>query len=210
MVGTGRPREFDRKAALDAAMRLFWRKGFQSASMTDLCDAMRIRSPSLYAAYGSKEALYLEAINHYAATHGAELWDRVGTAGSARAGVEAMLMAAAEMLPESADGPPGCMAMLAALSDDWPLAIGDAARKMRDGSLERLRLRLETGVEDGELPVETDVDGTARLFFGIFQGMAVQAKDGASSQQLRKVAEGAMAAWPATDQGREARIARES
>ena len=114
MIATGRPREFDRAAALEAAMHLFWRKGFRSASMTDLCDAMRIRSPSLYAAYGSKEALYLEAINHYAATVGAALWNRVDNAESARAGVESMLMAAAEMLPESADGPAGCMAMLAA------------------------------------------------------------------------------------------------
>ena len=206
MVVTGRPREFDRDEALDAAMRLFWRKGFQSASMTDLCDAMHIRSPSLYAAYGSKEALYLEAIHRYAATYGAELWDRVGNAESARAGVEAMLMAATKMLPGSSDGPPGCMAMLAALSDDWPQAITDAAKQMRDASLERLRSRLMTGVEDGELPIDTDIDGTARLFFGIFQGMAAQAKDGASSQQLRKVAEGAMAAWPAGDQGRGTRI----
>jgi len=197
MVITGRPREFDRDAALHAAMRLFWRKGFQSVSMTDLCDVMHIRSPSLYAAYGSKEALYLEAIHRYAATHGAELWDRVGNAESARAGVEAMLMAATEMLPGSADGPPGCMAMLAALSDDWPQAITDAAREMRDGSLERLRWRLKSAVQDGELPIDTDIDGTSRLFFGIFQGMAAQAKDGASSQQLKKVAARAMAAWPA-------------
>ena len=201
MVVTGRPREFDREAALDAAMRLFWRKGFQSASMTDLCGVMRIRSPSLYAAYGSKEALYLEAIDHYAETHGAALWDRVGTAESARSGVEAMLMAATEMLPESPDGPPGCMAMLAAVSDDWPAAITDAAREMRAGSLERLHSRLVAAVEDGELPTDTDVDGTARLFFGVFQGMAVQAKDGASSQQLRKIAEGAMAAWPGVLRG---------
>ncbi len=196
MVMTGRPREFDREVALDAAMHLFWRKGFQSASMTELCDAMRIRSPSLYAAYGSKEALYLEAINRYAATVGVALWSRVDSAGSARAGVENMLMAAADMLPESADGPAGCMAMLAALSDDWPQAISDAARQMRDGSLERLRSRLAAGVADGELPIDTDVDGTARLFLGVYQGMAAQAKDGASSQQLRKVAELGMAAWP--------------
>ncbi|NPD69338.1 TetR/AcrR family transcriptional regulator (plasmid) [Lichenicola cladoniae] len=195
---TGRPREFDREVALDAAMHLFWRKGFESASMTELCDAMRIRSPSLYAAYGSKEALYLEAINRYAATVGAALWSRLDDAESARAGVENMLMAAADMLPESADGPAGCMAMLAALSDDWPQAITDAARQMRDGSLERLRAHLAAGVMDGELPIGADVDGTARLFLGIYQGMAAQAKDGASSQQLRKVAERGMAAWPVT------------
>ncbi len=177
-------------------MHLFWRKGFQSASMTDLCDAMHIRSPSLYAAYGSKEALYLEAIRRYAATFGAALWNRLDNADSARAGVESMLMAAAEMLPRSADSPAGCMAMLAAQSDDWPPAITEASRQMRNDSLKRLRSRLAAGVADGELAIDTDVDGAARLFLAIYQGMAAQAKDGASSEQLRKVAEAGMAAWP--------------
>ena len=68
MAVIGRPREFDRDAALEAAMLLFWRKGFEAASMNDLCDAMGVRSPSLYAAFGSKEALYLEAIEHYVRT----------------------------------------------------------------------------------------------------------------------------------------------
>jgi AcrR family transcriptional regulator len=62
MTVIGRPREFDRKAALEAAMLLFWRKGFAATSMNDLCDVMGVRSPSLYAAFGSKEALYFEAI----------------------------------------------------------------------------------------------------------------------------------------------------
>ena len=198
MSRVGRPREFDREEALGAAMRLFWRKGFQSASITDLCDAMGIRSPSLYAAYGSKEALYLEALGLYAVTVGAALWNRMDRAESARAGVESVLMAAAEMLPASADGPAGCMMMLAALSDDWPQAVTDAVRQMRDGSLERLRSRLAAGVADGELPVDTDVDGTARLFLGVYQGMAAQAKDGASSPQLRTVAKRGIAAWPMT------------
>lgn len=194
----GRPREFDREEALDAAMRLFWLKGFQSASITDLCNAMGIRSPSLYAAFGSKEALYLEALSLYAVTVGATLWNRMDRAESARAGVESLLLAAAEMLPASADGPAGCMVTLAALSDDWPPTVTDAVRKIRDGSLERLRSRLAAGVTDGELPPDTDVDGTARLFLGVYQGMAAQAKDGASSRQLRKIAERGMAAWPMT------------
>ena len=65
MAVIGRPEGFDRDAALEAAMVLFWRKGFAATSMNDLCDAMGVRSPSLYAAFGSKEALYLEAIEHY-------------------------------------------------------------------------------------------------------------------------------------------------
>jgi AcrR family transcriptional regulator len=70
MAVIGRPRGFDRDAALEAAMFLFWRKGFAATSMSDLCDAMGISSPSLYAAFGSKEALYLEAVEHYVRTQG--------------------------------------------------------------------------------------------------------------------------------------------
>ena len=68
MTVIGRPREFDRDVALQEAMLVFWRKGFLATSMNDLCDAMGIRSPSLYAAFGSKEALYIEAVGHYAKT----------------------------------------------------------------------------------------------------------------------------------------------
>jgi AcrR family transcriptional regulator len=92
MAIIGRPRGFDRDAALEAAMVLFWRKGFAAASMNDLCDAMSIRSPSLYAAFGSKEALYLEAIEHYVRTNGPPIWDRLAEGATARASVENLLL----------------------------------------------------------------------------------------------------------------------
>src|SRR5580658_5194846 len=92
----GRPRAFDRDEALEAAMLLFWRKGFAAASMNDLCDAMGLRSPSLYAAFGSKEALYLEAVGHYVEVQGSAVWDKLAEAATARAGVESLLMAGTE------------------------------------------------------------------------------------------------------------------
>src|ERR1700757_356230 len=109
MAVIGRPRGFDRDAALEAAMFLFWRKGFASTSMNDLCDAMGVRSPSLYAAFGSKEALYLQAIERYLGIQGHLVWDRLEGA-TARAGVENLLIAAAENLPKSRATPAGCMA----------------------------------------------------------------------------------------------------
>src|ERR1700748_1008212 len=112
MAAIGRPREFDREAALQAAMLVFWRKGFSAASMNDLCEAMGIRSPSLYAAFGSKEALYLEAIDHYVRTIGTPVWDKLEEGATARAGVENLLLAGAETLPQSASTPSGCMALL--------------------------------------------------------------------------------------------------
>src|ERR1700722_7310775 len=119
MAVVGRPREFDRDAALRAAMLLFWHKGFAATSMNALFDAMGIRSPSLYAAFGSKEALYLEAIEHYVRTIGPIVWDKLAAGASARAGVENLLLAGTESLPESGATPAGCMAMLAAVSDEW-------------------------------------------------------------------------------------------
>jgi AcrR family transcriptional regulator len=195
MAITGRPRGFDRDAALEAAMLLFWRKGFAAASMNDLCDAMGIRSPSLYAAFGGKEALYLEAIEHYVQTIGPPVWDNLDGV-TARASVENLLLAGTETLPESRAAPAGCMAMLSAVGDEWPATIVDVVRKVRLEVLGRLRSRLETAVAEGELPTSTDIDGLSRFYLSVFQGMAVQAQDGATAADLRGVAAAAMTAWP--------------
>ena len=196
MAAIGRPREFDRDAALEAAMLLFWRKGFAAASMSDLCDAMGISSPSLYAAFGSKEALYLEAVEYYARTIGPPVWDKLAEGATARAGIENLLIAWTESLPKSRATPAGCMALLAAVGDEWPATIVRVVKKVRLEMLGTLRSRLETAVAKGELPASTDIDGLSRFYLSVFQGMAVQAKDGATSAELRSVAAAAMAAWP--------------
>src|SRR3984957_21181369 len=97
MAVIGRPRKFAREAALHAAMLVFWRKGFAATSMNALCDAMDVRSPSLYAAFGSKEALYLEAVEHYVRTQGPPVWDKLAEGATARACVENLLLAATEI-----------------------------------------------------------------------------------------------------------------
>jgi len=196
MAVIGRPREFDRDAALEAAMLLFWRKGFASTSMPDLCEAMGIRSPSLYAAFGSKEALYLEAVERYVGIQGHLVWDKLEQGATARAGVSDLLAAATEHLPKSRTVPAGCMAVLAAVSDEWPAPIARVARKVRLEMLDRLRARLEAAVASSELPASTDLDGLSRFYLSVFQGMAIQARDGATQEQLRSVAAAAMAAWP--------------
>lgn len=196
MAVIGRPREFDRDAALQAAMLLFWRKGFAATSMNDLCDAMGVRSPSLYAAFGSKERLYLEAIEHYAATQGSAVWDHLAHAATARAGIESLLNAAAESLPKSRMTPAGCMIMLGAVGDEWPAAIARAARKLRLESLDMLRRRLEAAVAQGELPASAGIDNLSRFYMTVFEGMAIQAKDGATQTELKAIAAAAMAACP--------------
>ena len=197
MAIIGRPREFDRGAALEAAMLLFWRKGFAMTSMNDLCEAMGIRSPSLYAAFGSKEGLYLEALEHYVQTVGPPIWDRLAEGATARASVESLLLAATESLPKSRATPAGCMAALGAVGDEWPTAIANVVRKVRTQMLGNLRSRLEKAVAEGELPQSTAIEHLSRFYLSVFEGMAIQARDGASRAQLRGVAAAAMAAWPA-------------
>ena len=196
MAVIGRPREFDRDAALEAAMLLFWRKGFAATSISDLCDAMGISSPSLYAAFGSKEALYLEAVEYYVRTIGPPVWDRLAEGATARAGIENLLIAWTESLPKSRATPAGCMALLGAVGDEWPATIVRVVKKVRLDMLGTLRSRLATAVANGELPASTDIDGLSRFYLGVFQGMAIQAKDGATQAELRAVAAAAMAAWP--------------
>jgi AcrR family transcriptional regulator len=196
MAVIGRPREFDRDAALEAAMLLFWRKGYAMTSMNDLCEAMDIRSPSLYAAFASKEGLYLEAFDHYVRTVGPPVWDRLAEGATARAGVESLLLAATESLPKSRTAPAGCMAALAAVGDEWPTAIANVVRKVRLEMLGNLRSRLAAAAAEGELPDSANIEHLSRFYLSVFEGMAIQARDGASRAELRGVAAAAMAAWP--------------
>ena len=195
VVVIGRPRGFDREAVLDAAMQVFWRKGYAAASMNDLCGAMGIRSPSLYAAFGSKEALYLEAINHYVMTVGPPVWDSLTGGATARDGVESLLLASTKTLPCSASTPGGCMALLGGVVDEWPTVVADVVKSVRGELLGLLRSRLGAGAARGELSAAR-VDGLSRFYLAVIQGMAVQARDGAPATELRGIAEAAMNAWP--------------
>jgi AcrR family transcriptional regulator len=192
----GRPREFDRDKALQAAMLVFWRKGFLATSMTDLCEAMDIRSPSLYAAFGSKENLYVEAVQHYANTFETLLWKCLNGGSTARESIEATLLQAARGLRKSAKCPGGCMVTLAILDEDMPAPIPSVLRKARREHLERLRARLQTGLSAGELPASTDVNSLSRFYLGIVQAIAIQSRDGAPLVELERMVETAMTAWP--------------
>ena len=176
-------------------MVLFWRKGFAATSMNDLCDAMGVRSPSLYAAFGSKEALYLEAIQHYVETFGPPVWDMLTEEATARAGVEKLLLAATESLPKSRGLQQGAWR-------PWPPSATNGRKELPRSSEKsgskcwRECARLEAGVAAGELPPTTDIDALSRLYLGVYQGMAVQARDGAATAELRGLVAAAMGAWP--------------
>jgi AcrR family transcriptional regulator len=191
----GRPREFDRDAALEAAMLIFWRKGFLATSMSDLCEAMGIRSPSLYAAFGSKENLYAEAVERYNAAASSLIWDHIDDGPTVRSSMQKVLMAAAKVLPGREEVPSGCLVTLAA-GAEISGAVSEAARKGRLGSLSRLRGGLKGAVATGELPRSTNVDRLGRFYLSVVQGMAIQARDGASQTDLEGMAKAAMLAWP--------------
>jgi hypothetical protein len=124
---------------------------------------------------------------------------------NARACVENLLLAAVESMPECAVTPAGCMVTLAAVSEECPGEIPDIIKSVRLNCLEMLRARLNDALVAGELPSTTDVDRLSRFYLGVYQGIAIQARDGATSAELKGVAETAMAAWPGIKANRKRR-----
>ncbi|XHO59309.1 HTH-type transcriptional repressor ComR [Burkholderia ambifaria] len=178
-------------------MEVFWRLGYEGASMTDLTAAMGIASPSLYAAFGSKEALFRQAIEHYRETEGREIWDGVEQAGSAHDAIENYLMQTARVFTRRSK-PAGCLIVLSALH---PAERSDTVRQMliamREQTVAALRARLGEGVAAGEISAHADLDAIARYYVTVQQGMSIQARDGASRRDLEAVGQAALAAWPA-------------
>jgi len=191
----GRPRSFDRTAALEAATRVFWQKGFTAASMNDLCEAMQIGSPSLYAAFGSKEELYAEAIRHYGRMGIPQISEALESAPTAKLGIEAFLRFSARSLtcPER---PLGCMVVLSSVASEGVTGLADIVVEARKTSLKLVEARLRRGVQEGDLPRTTDIKSLARFYVTVQQGMSIQARDGASPRKLDAVATNAMRAWP--------------
>lgn len=197
MAARGRPRAFDRDEALRRALEVFWTKGFEGASMTDLTGAMGIASPSLYAAFGSKEALFREATRLYEADFGALIWDEAERADTAFGAIEALLFGSARAFTEPAR-PKGCFVTLSALTGgDASAALCDDMSARRRGKIDWLVERIARGVVAGDVAPGTDARALARFYWAVQQGMAIQARDGADRAALEAVARSALAAWPA-------------
>ncbi|MBP0495426.1 TetR/AcrR family transcriptional regulator [Pararoseomonas indoligenes] len=194
----GRPRAFDRNAALERAIRLFWTKGFEATSIADLTQAMGIGAPSLYAAFGSKEALYAEALRHYAETNEGYVWAGFQSAPTARDAVRSLFMDSAAALTGCVvDIPRGCMVTLSAVGSEGHEELGELVRSARAATLERLSGRFRRAVEEGEVPASTDLHALARFVQTLQSGMSILARDGASRADLEAVADVAMAGWDA-------------
>lgn len=197
----GRPRAFDRKAALEQATRLFWVKGYEATSIADLTQAMGIGSPSLYAAFGSKEALYAEALQHYAETNEHFVWAAFQSADTARDAVMAFLMDSAAALTGCvADLPRGCMVTLSSVGSEGYAGLGEIVRNARGITLARLETRIARAVKDGEIAGSADIHALARFVQTVQAGMSILARDGATRSELEDMVGIAMSGWDANTQ----------
>lgn len=197
-AGPGRPRAFDADAALERALAVFWEKGYEGASLSALTAAMGISRPSLYAAYGNKEALFRKALGRYLAGPAATLAQALEQP-DARTAVARYLEAAVELLC-GAEHPSGCLVVQGALScGTTGTVIRAELARQRQAGLDLLRARLARAQAEGALAEACDVDALARYLATLHQGLSVQAASGASREELRAVVAIALRHWPGSD-----------
>lgn len=184
----GRPREFDAETALDQAMEVFWRHGYEGATIAQLTEAMGINPPSLYACFGNKEGLLKAALDRY--TKLRNIWmDEVVAAPTARAVAERMLMGIADKQTDPAN-PPGCLLVQGGIacgsgSENVPFEL--ATRRAQNE--EQLRDRFVRAKAEGDLKESADPAALARYVSAVSVGMGVMASSGADREALRQVAD---------------------
>lgn len=192
----GRPRTFDREMALIHALNVFWRRGYEPASVAELCAAMGINPPSLYAAFGNKAKLFLEAVNHYEKVYWDATWQRMGKEPDLHRAIKDFFREAASILT-SPDAPCGCMVVLAAINvSPESQEVIDALKVLRQAGKDFFLNRLKRGVKEGSLPPETEVNALAAALNTLLEGMSIQAHDGLSRAELEGIAMTAIAMLP--------------
>jgi AcrR family transcriptional regulator len=196
MGAHGRPRTFDPDAALRTALDLFWERGYEGTSLNDLAKAMGIASASIYACFGSKENLFRKVMTLYGTTSGEPPRRALREQLTARAAIEAMLRATADEITRP-DTPHGCMLILAAPTGAVEnRAVREFLADRRRDQFATIRERLARGAAEGDLTASpASLDGIARYYATVVQGLSVQARDGATRAELEAVITCAMAAW---------------
>jgi AcrR family transcriptional regulator len=195
----GRPRSFDTETALQRATEVFWRHGFQGASLAELTAATGLSKPSLYAAFGDKEALYLQCLQRYGAQQ-VELQERMlADEPDARRAIEKFMR---EMVRNQTDPalPGGCMIVTGSADCGGPTtpeAVDAALRGAWGGTEQRLLQRLQRAEREGQLPAGVTAKSLATLLASVLTGMAVMAKAGQGRKKLDAVVDAALAVWPA-------------
>jgi AcrR family transcriptional regulator len=196
MATRGRPRTFDPEIALRQALDLFWERGYEGTSLSDLAQAMGIASASIYACFGSKEDLFRQVMMLYGTTSGAPPRRALREQPTARAAIREMLRATADQIT-GPDTPHYCMLILAAPTGAVENhAIREFLAGLRRDMHTTIKDRLARGVTDGDLTAPAaGLDAMARYYTTVVQGLSLQARDGADRAELEAVITCAMAAW---------------
>ena len=192
----GRPRGFDRDEALETAMRLFWSRGYEGTSISDLTQAMDITPPSLYGAFGDKKRLFLEAVERYEQEVGCVARKALTNEPTAERAVRRLLLDAAKSFTDPKN-PTGCLMVLGATncaikSTDIFEVIAERRRTAENA----LRARIATGQKAGELSDNADVDALTGMVTATLYGLAIKAREGAPRARLRTIVEQLMTMWP--------------
>jgi len=194
MSKTGRPLSFDRTIALDIAMDVFWRFGYDATSISVLTAEMGITAPSLYAAFGDKKSLYLEALDRYMHRPGLELAPLLERTPTAFDAVKYMLIGAAKQQTR-ADRPRGCMLMSARVNTPES-SLDKCIIALRNSMLELIEKRICRGIEEGDVPNHAHAHDMASFYVMVLQGMSVRARDGAAETELLTLGSYSLQCWP--------------
>lgn len=191
-----RPRVFKEIEVLERAMDVFWRHGYEGASIAELTKAMGVNSPSIYAAFGSKRGLFDAVLAKYRERRSLDREYVMGGA-TAREAAERLLFGAVEWLVDPHE-PPGCLLVQTGSpvgpdNDDVRRAVIEQRGKTRDLLIERLA----RAQREGDLAASEDPAALAGYLLMVFYGLALQAAEGVDKAELRKSAMRALLAWPA-------------
>lgn len=191
----GRPKCFDEQEVLQKAMLLFWEHGYEATSISDLTQALEITAPSLYSAFGDKEGLFYKSIDYYLAHEACPIETIFLEAKTAKIAFELYLYDNVKRLVQP-NKPAGCMLVVAAMNcSDATQDVQQNLLDKRIKTKEKLLERLKQGVEQGDLPSNAPLQDMTDFYATVIQGLTIQARDGASTDQLHKVVEHAMKAW---------------
>lgn len=197
MATRGRPRGFDREEALRKAMYVFWERGYDGTSIADLLRATGLNPPSLYAAFGSKERLFREAVDRYGRIEGAAGLTALAEAPTAREAIEGMLRRNADHYSDPKT-PSGCMVVVGATVG---APASEGARSfvagLRRDAQDLFQHRLEQGIASGDVRPDCETAALAAYFTVVLQGLSIQALDGAGPRELHAVIDRAMVVWEA-------------
>lgn len=190
----GRPREFCPEEALAAALRVFWTKGYEGASLTDLTSEMGITRPSLYAAFGNKERLFGMALDLYERDKLAYIGEAIQEP-TARAVAEYMLLGAVD----TATGGEcrGCMGVIASVAcQSVEPSIRDDVNRRAEGPRRAIVERMQRAIDEGDFTIPANAEAMTGYLLALMQGLSVQAQSGATRDQLLEIAHSALSAWP--------------